>query len=109
MLVGSINNFRLNGFGSMSAYIAGVSTMPAQPFTVDWGHVIRFSVRAKWLRRAQRLKKFGRLPRLGGFAIKALMASYVMTVSILVVVAHNIGSVRQERPITKIGRGRSAG
>ena len=88
MLVGSIKNFRLNGFGSMSAYIAGISTMPAQPFTVDWGHVIRFSARAKWLRRARRLKKFGhRLPRLGGFATKALTVSYVMTVSILVVVA----------------------
>ncbi len=87
MLVGSIKNFRLNGFGSMSAYIAGISTMPAQPFTVDWGHVIRFSARAKWLRRARRLKKFGQLPRLGGFVTKALTASYVMTVSILVVVA----------------------
>ncbi len=87
MLVGSINNFRTNGFGSISAYIAGISTMPAQPFTVDWGHVICFSARAKWLWRAQRLKKFGRLPRLGGFATKALTESYVMTVSILVVVA----------------------
>jgi hypothetical protein len=77
--------------------MAGVSTKPAHPLTWDCGHRIRLSAQEKWVCKACRLKKLGWSPRLGGFATRALIVSYVMVESILYVVALIIlGSIRQE-------------
>ncbi len=42
-VLGRFSNFNVKGFGSMSEYMAGVSTKPAHPLTWDWGHAICFS------------------------------------------------------------------
>jgi hypothetical protein len=58
-LFGRSSSVMLKGVGLMSKYIAGLSTNLAHPLTLDWGHVIFLSAQAKWLHRAQRLKKLG--------------------------------------------------
>ncbi len=61
-LFGRLSSFMSKGIGLMSEYIAGLSTNRPHPLTLDWGHVILLSARAKWLRRARRLKNWDDCP-----------------------------------------------
>ncbi len=88
------NFLRSKGFRSVSAYMLGVITKPAYPLTWECGHGIHLSAQEKWVCKARRLKKLGRSSRLGGFATRALIVSYVMVESILYVMAlRKLGSV----------------
>ncbi len=98
-VLGRFNIPRLKGFGSISAYMRGVSTKLTHTLTWDCGHGIHLSAQEKWFCKAHRLKKLGWSPRLGRLATRALIVSYVMVESILYVVALIIlGGVRQECP-----------
>ena len=57
-----LSSLMSKGVGSMSKYIAGLSTNLPHPLKLDWGHVILFSTRAKWLQRARRLKHWDDRP-----------------------------------------------
>ena len=65
---GVVVMFQWNGVGSMSAYMAGERTAPAQPLTLDWGHGIFLRAREKCVRRLPKLKKLGHGSILGRFA-----------------------------------------
>ncbi len=77
----------MNGVASIRAYISLDITAPDHPFTVDCGHGIHLSARAKWVCRAHKLKKLGPGLRLGGFATSSLTVSYSKMESIIYVVA----------------------
>ncbi len=64
------------------AYIAGARTAPAQPLTPDLGHGTFLRVRAKWFRKARRLKKLGRGSIVGEFAWSLTIVSQLIIVFI---------------------------
>ncbi len=72
---GVVEMFQWKAVLSIRAYIAGARTAPAQPLTPDWGHGTFLRARAKWFRKARRLKKLGRGSILGGFARSPTMVS----------------------------------